>query len=100
MKDYRNFKSFKKELLRDKDVKKAYDELGPEFALVEMVIEKRLKQGLTQKQLAKKLGTKQPVISRLESGTYNPSLKFLRRVAVALDAKLKISISNSRRSPV
>jgi ribosome-binding protein aMBF1 (putative translation factor) len=92
MTNYRNFNSFKKELLRDKAVKKAYDELGPEFALVQMVIEMRLKQGLTQQQLAKRIGSKQPVISRLERGDYNPSLKFLRRVATALDAKLKVTI--------
>ena len=90
MKDY---KSFKAQLLKNKATKKAYDDLGPEFALVEMVIARRLKQGLTQQGLARKIGTKQPVISRLERGAYNPSLKFLRRVATALDAKLKVSIS-------
>lgn len=88
-----DYQSFKKELLKNQAVKKAYDELGPEFALVKMLIRKRLKQGLTQNQLAKKLGTRQPVISRLENGTYNPSLKFLRRIALALDAKLEVSIS-------
>lgn len=90
MKDY---KSFKKGLLKDRATKKAYAELGFEFALVEMIIQKRLKQGLTQKELAKKLGTKQPVISRLERGTYNPSLKFLHRIADALNAELHVSIS-------
>lgn len=89
----RNYKNFKAQLLKDKAVKKAYDKLGPEFALVEMVIEQRLKRGLTQQELAKKIGTRQPVISRLERGTYNPSLKFLRRVAAALDAELKVSIA-------
>ena len=89
----RNYKAFKTELLKNKEFKKAYDELGPEFELVRMIIKKRLKQGLTQKQLARKIGTKQPVISRLESGAYNPSIKFLNRVASALDAKLKVSIS-------
>lgn len=93
MKNYRNFNEFKKELFKDRAVKKAYDELGPEFALIEMLIKKRLQQGLTQKQLAKKLGTRQPVISRLESGTYNPSIKFLRRVAAGLGAELKVSIA-------
>ena len=89
----KEYQKFKKQLLKNKAVKKAYNELGPEFDLIEMIIEKRLKQGLTQKQLAKKIGTKQPVISRLESGAYNPSIKFLRRLSVALEASLKISIS-------
>ena len=89
----RNYRDLKKKLLKDKETRGAYKKLGPEFALIEMVIEKRLNQGLTQKQLAQKIGTKQPVISRLESGTYNPSIKFLERVAFALNAELKISIS-------
>ncbi len=89
MTDYRKLRA---ELLKDPQIKKGYDDLGPEFALIEMMIEKRLKLGLTQKQLAKKIGIKQPMISRLESGTYNPSIKFLHRVAGALDAKLKVSI--------
>jgi len=89
----RNFKEFKKELLKDPEVKKAYDDLGPEFELIKAMIKKRLKKGLTQTQLAKKIGSRQPVISRLEQGTYNPTLKFLNRVAHALDGKLKITIS-------
>ena len=89
----RNFKEFKKELLKDPEVKKAYDDLGPEFELIRAMIKKRLKKGLTQTQLAKKIGSRQPVISRLEQGTYNPTLKFLNRVAHALDGKLKITIS-------
>jgi ribosome-binding protein aMBF1 (putative translation factor) len=93
MTKYIEFKKFKAELLRDPGTKKAYDALEPEFALITSLIEKRLKKGLTQQQLAKKLKTKQPVISRLEQGTYNPSMKFLRRVAAALDAKLMITIS-------
>lgn len=88
-----NFKDFKNKLLKNKAVQKAYKQLGPEFALVEMIIEQRQKLGLTQEQLAKKIGSKQPVISRLEQGTYNPSVKFLQRVATALNAELVISIS-------
>ena len=88
-----NYKTLKAKLLKDKVIKAAYKDLGSEFSLVEMIIEKRLKQGLTQEQLAKKIGSKQPVISRLEQGTYNPSLKFLNRVAAALEAKLTVTLS-------
>ncbi len=90
MKDY---KKFKKQLFENKNIKKAYDNLGSEFALIRMIIEKRLKKGFTQTQLAQKIGTKQPVISRFECGTYNPSVKFLFRLADALGADLRISIS-------
>ncbi|OGE82442.1 MAG: hypothetical protein A3B10_03175 [Candidatus Doudnabacteria bacterium RIFCSPLOWO2_01_FULL_44_21] len=88
-----SYKYFKAQLLKDKTIKKAYKELGPEFVLVKMLIEKRLKQGLTQTELARKIGSQQPVISRLERGTYNPTIKFLHRIADALDAELKVSIS-------
>lgn len=88
-----NYKNFKKRLLKDKATKKAYNELGPEFSVVRMIIKQRIRKGITQKELAHKIGTKQPVISRLEQGTYNPSVKFLQRVADALGAELRISIS-------
>ena len=84
------YKQLKRELLKDKKIKEVYERLGPEFAVIEMIIKKRMEKGLSQKELAKKIGTKQSAISRLESGTYNPSLSFLQKVGEALDAKLKI----------
>jgi DNA-binding XRE family transcriptional regulator len=89
----KSYKALKTKLLKDKIIKKSYDELGPEFVLVEKLIQKRLKQGLTQAELAKRIGTKQTAISRLERGTYNPTIKFLTKVAEGLDAKVKISVS-------
>ena len=88
-----NYKDFKRQLLKDKEIKKAYKDLGPEFAVVEMIIEKRLTEGMTQKELAKRAHTKQPVISRLERGEFSPSLQFLYKVTEALGAKLEVSIS-------
>ena len=89
----KSYQSFKRQLLKDKQIKKAYEALGPEFALVETLIKKRLERKLTQAQLAKKVGTKQSAISRLEQGSYNPSVLLLQKVATALEAKLKISIN-------
>lgn len=90
MKSYTQFKS---KTLKDKKINKAYEVIGLEFAIIQMIIEKRIVKGLTQGQLARKIGTKQSAISRLESGTYNPSISFLKKVADALDTRLKISIS-------
>ena len=87
------YSKVKKELLKDPEFKKAYDDLGPEFALIGKIIEKRHKEGLTQKELARRIGTKQSAIARFESGTYNPSLAFMQRVARGLNVKLKITIS-------
>lgn len=88
----KSFKTFKKEALSDPVVKKYYDELGPEFDLIARLIDHRLKNGLTQAGLAKKIGTKQSAISRFESGTYNPTINFLYKVADALDAKIQITV--------
>ena len=87
-----SFKTLKAELLRNPKIKNAYDELGPEFEFASMLIKKRIEKGLTQGELARKVGTKQSAISRLESGGYNPSLALLKKVAKALNADVKISI--------
>jgi ribosome-binding protein aMBF1 (putative translation factor) len=91
--EYIPFRTFLKESLKDPEFKKAYDALGPEYRLISKLIRKRLDKGWTQSQLAKKVGTKQPVISRLEGGNYNPTIKFLTRVTDALDAKLNVTIT-------
>lgn len=78
--------------MKDPEFRRAYDELQPEFALISKLIELRNSQGLTQKQIAKKLGTKQSAISRLERGTLNPTLKTFFKLAKALDAKVKIIV--------
>ena len=82
-------REIEKELLKNPAFKEAYDALEPEFAL----IEKRIRLGLSQKTLAKKIGTKQSAISRLESGESNPTVGFLKKVAKALNAKVKIIIT-------
>ncbi len=86
------YTKIKSQLLKDKLTRKAYKDLGVEFMLAQMVIEKRLAKGFTQATLAHKLGTKQSAIARLESGNYNPSLAFMEKIAKALDTKLKISL--------
>lgn len=91
MKNWSKWEDVKKELLSDPEVKKEYDRLGPEFAIISQLIELRAKKHLTQKALAKKLGTKQSAIARLESGNGNPTLEFLQKTAKALNKKLVIS---------
>lgn len=89
----KSYSQFKKEVLRDKRTRVAYEALGPEFEVVAALIKRRLKKGFTQEELAKRVGTKQSSIARLESGTYNPSLDFLKKVSQALDARLRITVS-------
>ncbi|PJC28386.1 transcriptional regulator [Candidatus Shapirobacteria bacterium CG_4_9_14_0_2_um_filter_39_11] len=88
-----DFEQYKKEVfLKDPEVKVEYDRLQPEFAVIEAILRARLKRGVTQKKLAQRLKTKQSAISRLESGTANPSLNFLKRLAEALDSRLEIKL--------
>lgn len=84
------WKEHRKQLMRDPKVRQAYLELQPEFAIVRKIIESRVKEGVTQKELAKRMKTKQSAISRLESGRANPSLDFLQRLAKALNTRLEI----------
>ena len=87
-----DYKALKNKLLKDPEIKKGYERLEPEFILVRELIKKRLAKNLTQNGLAKIVGTKQPAISRLESGYGNPTVSFLNKVAVALGGKLQIRV--------
>ena len=84
------FSEFKKELLKDPKVKAEYDKLEPQFAVVSAILEARVKRGMTQEKLARKIKTKQSAIARIESGRANPSIGFLQKLAEALGKKLVI----------
>jgi len=72
----------KKKLMRDPEFRREYDALAPEFELAGELIGARARAGLTQAQLAKRMGTTQSAIARLESGRL-PSVKTLQRYAQA-----------------
>lgn len=91
-----DFDDFLKESLKNPKIKVEYDKLQPEFAMIQVVIDARRNKGLTQKELASKVGTKQSVISRLESGRSNPSVGFLKKLAQALNSHLEIKFISSR----
>jgi predicted transcriptional regulator len=81
------YESLLKQQLKDPKFRKEYEALEGEFTLAKEIIELRLRNKLTQKQLAQQIGTSQPAIARIESGSYrNVSLSFLRRIADALGA--------------
>lgn len=91
-----DFDEFLKESLKNPKIKAEYDRLQPEFELINTLIQARGKKGLTQDKLAQKIGTKQSVISRLESGRANPSVAFLKKLAQALNSHLQIKFISSR----
>ena len=85
------FNKLKEDWLKDPEFKKDYDALAPEYELIDKIIEKRIEKRMTQKDLAQKIGTRQSAISRLESGTSNPTFGFLQKVAIGLGTKLNVT---------
>ena len=85
-----NFDAYFNEQMKDKEFKKEYESLEPEFAIVQAMIDARREQGLTQKDLSRITGMAQGDISKLERGSANPSLRTLKRLADGLGLKLKI----------
>ena len=80
------------QLLKDPEVSREYERLGPLYQVISDVIRLRVSRGLTQGQVAQKIGKQQPAIARLESARVSPSLSFLQDVADALDATLIIRL--------
>jgi len=93
-------RDFKAQLLKDPKVRQEYEALEPEFRLIRDVLLRRSELNLSQVQLAKLVGTRQPAISRLERGDGNITISTLRRVADALDADLDISLKARSHSKV
>ena len=71
--------------------RKAYEALEEEFVLASAVMNVRSRAGLTQEGLARRMGTTQPVVARLESGRTRPSMRTLQRLAEATGSRLLIS---------
>jgi len=90
---FTTFEEFKKQSLSDPQVKKEYDLLGPRYQIINQLIQARIKKGLTQKEIATRMGTKQSALARFESGNSNPTLKFIQKLAKALDTTFNLTIS-------
>ena len=85
-----NYDKYVSGKLANPDFKAEYDSLEPEFAIVHAMIDARKNTGLTQKQLAELTGIAQGDISKIENGNANPSIRTLKRIAEAMDMKLKL----------
>lgn len=89
MEKYRNLR---KKLLKNKKIKQEYERLTPEYKVLDKIIALRVKNKITQKELAEKLETKQSAISRMEKGMGNPTIDFLNRLASVFGKKLIIDL--------
>jgi len=86
-----DFKEYKKEKMKNPEFAKAYEELQPEMNIIRAIIDARIKQNLSQKELSKLTGIHQSEISKLENGERNPSIKLLQRLADGMGLILKVS---------
>ncbi len=86
------------EFMQDPEFRKEYEALQPERDITMALIKARKEAGLTQRKLAEKTGISQADISRLENGVRNPSIALLNRLAVALDATLKIELIPNKKA--
>ena len=87
------FDELKTRLLANPEVKAEYDALAPEFEISAELVRARLRAGLSQAELAERMGTSQSTIARLESGHTLPSTKTLLRFAKATGCKVEVHLS-------
>ncbi len=88
-----NYKEYKGAALAgNPELRKEYEALAPQYEIIRAVIAARIEKQMTQADLAERADTKQSNISRFESGNYNPSVEFLRKIAGALDKRLEITL--------
>ncbi len=86
------FKDMKAKMLADPKVRKAYDELAPEYAIARAVIKARKLCGLTQAELAERMKTSQSFIARIENAASPPTMKTLYRVAAATGTQVRFEL--------
>ena len=80
------------ELLADPEYSQEYARQEQEFSFARVLIQARIRSGLTQKEVAERMGTTQSVIARMESGKPLPSLRSIQRYAQATGSKIRISL--------
>lgn len=88
----KDLQTFKKEALRNPELKREYEKLAPRYSVISQLIAGRIKKGITQKELARQMGTTQSSIARLEGGDINPSLGFLEKIASVMGYKLSVQL--------
>lgn len=87
-------------MMRNPDVQKEFAKQEEEFFLFDQLIKARMEAGLTQAEVAERMGTKTPAVARLESGggmkKHSPSISTLRKYASAVGCNLEIKLVQNR----
>lgn len=85
-----SFREVLKEDLKDPEFKKAFEDADLPVRLAIQIAKARERAHLSQAQLARKIGTKQQAISRIESGNHNITIEFLQRIAGATGTSAEV----------
>ncbi len=88
-----DFSKHLKESLQNDSFKAEYEKKELRFKIIDILVNIRMQYKLTQAELAKKLGTTQTVISRIENGSVNVGIDFLQKIATAFDKKIEIKVA-------
>lgn len=88
----KTLKTLKRELLNDANTRAAYDTLADEYAIARELIAARARAGLSQSEVAQRMGTTQSVVARLESGKRPPSMRTVERFAQAVGGHVVLRI--------
>ena len=90
--DMSSYKEYKEKALQNAEVKAEYEALQPEYDIIQAMIEARVSQNITQKELSERTGITQADISRIENGTRNPSLSMVKKLARGLGITIEVGI--------
>ncbi len=91
----KTLRTLKTELLADTDTRAEYDAMAGEFSMARELIAARSRAGLTQDEVAQRMGTTQSVIARLESGKRMPSIRTVQRYAQAVGAHAVVHLESA-----
>jgi ribosome-binding protein aMBF1 (putative translation factor) len=81
------------QILSDPQAQAEYERLGPIYAVVGEMVDARQSAGLTQAELARRMGTSQSVIARLESARHMPTFDLISRYAQALGQRVEVRLA-------
>ena len=87
------FEEIHNRLMKDEEFKAEHEKLKPRYDLIAQVIDARNQLSITQEELALRAGTQKSNISRFESGSYNPSLDFITKLARSLGKEVNITLN-------
>jgi transcriptional regulator with XRE-family HTH domain len=92
-------KDIKARLLADPEVQAEYERLAPEFEIANTLVRARAKAGLSQKEIAERMGTTQSAVARIESGKTSLRTATIQRYAEAIGCRVELKLVPAKPSP-